>query len=204
MSETMTNETKTRKTDRRTLYTRSVIKDSFLKLIEDTPYDKINVSKLCTGAEISRATFYLHYDNVDAVLDAVIDDALLFSEEGEGSFIDVINVITREGIDSFKQYDALLPACQRIADSERYHALFMEPLVSDRIIHRIAEHEHDAVIPSLMKTGRISEEDAEMIFKFILNGSFAVNRSLGWQKNDRWYRFQELITRFVNGGMENL
>ncbi len=197
-------EKKIRKTDRRTLYTRAVIKDSFLKLIEEIPYDKINVTKICKESEISRATFYLHYDNVDCVLDAVIDDALLFSETEKGTLIDMVDAISKNKNSAFNKKDFLLPACQRIADSERYHSLFMDPLISDRIIYRIAKHEYDAVVPVLMKKSNIKEDEAEMIFKFILNGSFAVNRSLGWQKNDQWYKFQELISKFVSGGMQSI
>lgn len=48
------------------------------------------------------------------------------------------------------------------------------------------------------------EDEAEMIFRFILNGSFAVNRKLGWKKNTKWYNYQKLISKFVNYGMENL
>lgn len=67
---------KERKTDRRTLYTRMVIKDAFLKLKSSLAYNDITISKICTEAEISRGTFYLHYDNIRQVLDEVLDDAL--------------------------------------------------------------------------------------------------------------------------------
>ena len=68
---------KERKTDRRTLYTRMVIKDAFLKLKSSLAYNDITISKICTEAEISRGTFYLHYDNIRQVLDEVLDDALI-------------------------------------------------------------------------------------------------------------------------------
>ncbi len=165
------------------------------------PYDKINVSKICTEAEVSRATFYLHYDNIDCVLDSVLDDALLFSESGEGNFIDLINTVGKKEVDI---NEPILPACQRIADSDKYHDLFMDSQISDHIIHKIAKHEHDAVIPELMKRGNMNESEAEMVFKFILHGSFAVNRTLGWNKNDSWYKFQHLISNFVKGGLNNI
>lgn len=193
---------KNRKIDRRTLYTRAIIKESFLKLIGEMPYDKINVSKICAESEISRATFYLHYDNIDHVLDAVLDDALLFSVENPGYLVDIVDSLSND--DSILNNDSMLPACQRIADSDKYHNLFMDPLISDHIICRIARHEHDRVIPSLMKKGNLKEDEAEILFRFILNGSFAVNRSLGWQKKDNWYSFQNLISKFVDGGLKSL
>lgn len=193
-----------RKTDRRTLYTINVIKEAFLELTRKTSYDKINVSMLCRQAEISRATFYLHYDSLDDVLDSVLDDALLFSEQtGDGTITDVLNII-KTGQSHMLRNEAILPACQRIADSDKYHALFMDPSVSDHIIQRIAAHEKDRVVPDLMKQSNLSEDEAYMVFRFILNGSFAVNRSLGWQKNERWYRYQRILNKIINDGVSHL
>lgn len=54
-----------------------MIKDSLLELLQNTPYEKITVTALCKQSEITRATFYLHYNNIDDVLDELLDDALL-------------------------------------------------------------------------------------------------------------------------------
>ncbi len=193
-----------RKTDRRTLYTNGVIKDAFLELIDQEPYEQVNVTAICRQAEISRATFYAHFDNVEDVLDSVIDDALLFSEHASGNLCDMVSVIRRKGIGPLKEDESILPACQRIADSDRYHRLFMDAAVSDHILQRIASHEKETVVDSLMENSSLSEKDAEMLFRFILHGSFAVNRSLGWEKDARWYHFQELISRFITGGLKEM
>ena len=55
---------KKRKTDRRTLYTRKVIKEALLELLNEKKFDKISVSQLCQQAEITRTTFYSHYNNI--------------------------------------------------------------------------------------------------------------------------------------------
>ncbi len=196
-----------KKTDRRTLYTKGVVKDAFIALIRNTPYDKINVTALCRDAEISRATFYLHFDNVDDVLDQVIDDALLFSDETSGTLLDMIWGFSTEDIcnaDTLRQNENLLPACQRIANSDRYHALFMDSLVSSHIIQRIWQHKRDSVVPVLMKRSGLSKDDAELLFRFMLYGTFAVNTSLGWKKDDRWFHTQNLLNRFINGGIKEI
>ena len=191
-----------KKTDRRTLYTQMVIKDALLELNKETAYDKINVTMVCRQAEIARATFYLHFDSLDEVLDSVIDDALLFSESGSGTVVDVLDIIRSGRSDVLRENETVLPACQRIADSDKYHHLFMDVSVSDHIIQRIASHEHDIVVPDLMAQTGLATDEAEMLFKFILNGSFAVNRSLSWEKNERWYRYQNILGRFINAGIE--
>ena len=60
---------KTQKEDRRTRYTRQVIKEAFLKLLEEKEYPKITVTEICRLAEINRGTFYLHYYDTADVLD---------------------------------------------------------------------------------------------------------------------------------------
>ena len=85
-------ETKERKEDRRTKYTRQVIKDTFLKLLEKKAYPKITVTEICKLAEINRGTFYLHYYDMDDVLDDILTDdpearVLMCSAIGQESVI---------------------------------------------------------------------------------------------------------------------
>ena len=71
---------KARKTDRRSVYTRNVIKDSLLSLLAEKDLADISISELCREAEINRGTFYLHYDNTSEVLDELFDDACFITE----------------------------------------------------------------------------------------------------------------------------
>ena len=71
---------KERKEDRRSKYTRMIIKDTFLELLKEKSYDKINVSQICKNAEITRTTFYLHYSNLDEVFFETLDEALEISK----------------------------------------------------------------------------------------------------------------------------
>lgn len=193
-----------RKTDRRSLYTQNAIKDALLTLAKTTPYMKISVAQVCREAEISRSTFYLHYGSMDDVLDAVIDDALLFSETGTGTIVDTLNVIGAGDTNRLENDRTILPACQRIADSDKYHDLFMDPTISEHIIHRIFNHEKGKVVPYYMRQAHLTEADAETLFKFILHGSFFINQSLGWQKDAHWYHVQEMLGKFINGGVKTL
>lgn len=60
-----------RKTDRRTLYTRKIIMDSYIHLLKEKPHEKIKVTELCRLAEINRCTFYLHFVDVTDVRNAI-------------------------------------------------------------------------------------------------------------------------------------
>ncbi len=50
--------------DRRTAYTRMVIKDSLIKLLEKKHLSEVTVKELCELAEINRATFYRNFMDI--------------------------------------------------------------------------------------------------------------------------------------------
>ena len=52
---------RTVKNDRRVKYTQTIIKETFLSLLEKKELSKITVMEICTLADINRATFYTHY-----------------------------------------------------------------------------------------------------------------------------------------------
>ncbi|RHN36006.1 TetR/AcrR family transcriptional regulator [Collinsella sp. AF29-7AC] len=63
------------KIDRRRRYTLSVIREAFFALLAEVGFAKMTVADICRRAEINRGTFYLHYEDKYALLDALIDEA---------------------------------------------------------------------------------------------------------------------------------
>ncbi|ALB28972.1 TetR/AcrR family transcriptional regulator [Companilactobacillus heilongjiangensis] len=174
-----------RKIDRRTLYTVQIVKDSILKLVEENGYSKITVAKLCRRADITRTTFYLHFDNITAVLNEVLEDALDFQLVSEnGPFND----------------ESFIPACQRVAKSSKYQALFMDSNLTEYIIGRIYSHEKDRMIPDNMKKTNLNQKDADLMFQYTLRGSFYVNYQHHWQRTADWKHDVKLMNYFVESG----
>lgn len=50
--------------DRRVKYTKKVIKDTFLSLLEKKNISNISVKELCEMADINRGTFYRYYIDI--------------------------------------------------------------------------------------------------------------------------------------------
>lgn len=48
-----------------------------------------------------------------------------------------------------------------------------------------------------MSTYKLSEWETDKLFLYTLYGSFAVNKSLSWEKNKEWYEVQELIREVI-------
>lgn len=50
--------------DRRVQYTRNVVREALLKLLDEKPLEKITVKEVCGMADINRATFYRYYTDI--------------------------------------------------------------------------------------------------------------------------------------------
>lgn len=186
----------TRKIDRRTQYTINIVKEAFLELINNHSYSQITVTQVCRQAEITRSTFYLHFNNLTDVLNIVLDDALMISKNSTGTLPNISEL----SIDCLKQNESLLPTCQRIASATKYRALLMDPDLSEYIIGRIASYEREKMIPLIQQRTGLDSQDAETLFSYTLHGSFAINKRHHFIKDDEWYHEVELLNHFINAG----
>lgn len=60
--------------DRRTKYTKNIIKETFINLLEKKEINKITVSEICKIADINRSTFYRYYLDVYDLLYKIQDE----------------------------------------------------------------------------------------------------------------------------------
>lgn len=63
-----------KKTDKRVLYTKRAIRESFLKLLDEKPIEKISVTEICQLAGINRGTFYTHYSDAYDLRDSIEEE----------------------------------------------------------------------------------------------------------------------------------
>lgn len=65
-----------KKTDRRWVRTRKSIRNAFAKLLIDKALEKITVKEIVEIADINRNTFYLHYSNVNEVVEEIENEII--------------------------------------------------------------------------------------------------------------------------------
>ncbi len=71
------NEAKPVKIDRRIVRTRQALRAALMELVQEKEYLQISVEEVASRANVSRATFYLHYkDKDDLLLDQVYEMAM--------------------------------------------------------------------------------------------------------------------------------
>lgn len=180
-----------RKTDRRTLYTHQTIKDIFLELLKKTSYSKITVSEICKKAEINRGTFYLHYLDLDDVLDDIFNDFL----SGTTSTLDHVLCPMKEACS--------YPFCQKIQMESYYQPLFMDEMTASRLLKKFSETGKEAFVTYLMQHSMLTFEQAEALFYFQMNGCLAINKLMIQNHCMDWTQIQQTIDQFLKAGLEH-
>ena len=195
--------------DKRTLITKTAIKDGMLELLSRTSFQYVTVSALCREAGVGRATFYTHYTGLTDVIDELADDAIQTTNRAKAPGLSGIEQLARKmretsDPETLAPYMDLLPVCQRVADNPKYHVLFQDPFIAEYMLMNIYRQERDHMIPYLTKAYKISAEQADKIFLFGVTGAFAVNRSMGWKKDESWFKVQKVLLTFLEGGYNAL
>lgn len=177
--------TEKRKEDRRSIYTRRVIKEAFFEALEEKGrLESVSITDICKRADINRSTFYLHYDDKFALLRHLIIEELS---------ADPVTLALKD-----------IPICQRLPTSPAMQKLFHDPALSPLIAECIIDVRYDEVVPELMNGCGLTEDEARSLFIFMVNGSLAVSRALDWKYDATWENAQRVITRFVEGGTKAL
>ena len=177
--------------------------------MEKKQFDQITVAALCRQAEITRATFYIHYDNLTVVLNELLEDALQTTEHESSNLnsnmLKMLDFITSQrNLTTLEQYDTLLPICQRIANQPKYRVLFLDESLSAYIIKKIYVTERDKIVPLLINQCHLPRKEADKLYLFVIYGAYEVNKSMHWEKNKEWYQLQGSLIRFILGGLDAL
>ena len=168
------------KIDRRRRYTLSVIREAFFALLAEVGFAKMTVADICRRADINRGTFYLHYEDKFALLDALIDEALAAAPRSRER--------RRRLCHARRQTMTIICSTRMTTAYAR---------VAQRVVKRGAEQ----MVPSIMEETGLSREDAYLLFVHNVQGNLAVNRLLGWRRGPEFAHAQELLSAYSEGGI---
>ena len=122
------------KIDRRVRRTRRRLRDSLIELILAQGYDTITIQEITDLADLSRATFYLHYKDKDELLANSLEE--MFDE----LVTSVQDLIFRTSLNANDKQPPSLPAFHHVAE---YHELY-KSLLGDRgvtsVIYRTIDY----------------------------------------------------------------
>ncbi len=169
------------KTDARVRYTRRVIKESLLRLLEERPVNRITVKEVCEAAQINRATFYAHFTDCFDVLSQMEND-LLADFERSLSFASVVDVM-----DMIEQIYAMIAQ-----NAEVCRVLIFQNKDSSLTAKMIAMAHDKTIVRWKEQLTRATESDREMLFTCLSNGLLNVILT-GYSKYER-----EEVVKFVS------
>lgn len=159
--------------DRRVKYTKKVIKDTFLSLLEKKDISSISVKELCDIADVNRGTFYRYYEDIYDLLKKIEEE---FIEEirDSNSMVHMSNhsiyTFTKEILDIFENNKKLVRVLFN-ADSNIY---FLDDVLEVAYEKCIGNWE------SNIDSDDYNELENSVVF--IFNGALGVINY--WVKND--------------------
>lgn len=208
MKKSTLSNAKSRKTDRRTLYTQNAIKDALLEALGEKNFEQITVTDICRRAEITRATYYLHYQTLTEVLDELLSDALQMAEEKcqnpDSDILQILSLLADEAAVDLKGKNTMLPVCHRVAQLPKYQVIFRDETIFGYVVNKIYQCQRTKLVPVFIDSLGLSKKEAEMLTLFVITGTYHVNKALNWKENNIWYIVQSMLLNFTSGGYKAL
>lgn len=153
--------------DTRVQFTKRVLKDALLRLLQTKPIAKVSIKELCEEAELNRGTFYLHYNEPNDVL-----------MEIESDFV-------REKLAFFDPYlkddnpDQLAKLFGAILSNSELSLILFGHNGAPQFTERIKTLVREGVLREWQKEfPKYSRADLEFVFEFVFPG--AMNLILNW------------------------
>lgn len=155
-----------KKTDRRVKYTKMVLKESFIELLETKGISQITIKEICECADINRSTFYSHYYDQYDLMKKIQNELLENVEIYLSAYIENgSSVISVHMIERIFEY---------IKDNARICRLLLSEQGDINFQKRIMMLVYEKNINELTKSGTISQSEAEYIYSFMLTGCIGI------------------------------
>lgn len=167
------------------------IRDALADLLQTKSLTDISVSELSRKAKVSRATFYVHYDNVGDVFDElvgeVMDDVLSFGErfscDGSGC-----------AMHEKPRY------CERVRSEKKLAGVVREARFFPSVM-ALAWEDPDAKTDAVARG--IDPVAMRAVRLFQMSGCHAIASSEFAQRDD-WPHIRHVIDTFIEGGLRAL
>lgn len=182
--------------DPRVIRTRQLILDSFLAQLHNSDFDTITISDITKHATINRATFYAHFPDKYALLEAIFSDSFLqFVVNKVDNHINLTEEMIYELVMALCEYHDSSMTCIKKYDS--VSAIMEENIKTqlEKFILKLITQEHAATDPNTLTTA------ATMISWAIYGVAYQ------WKKNNQQQSssaLAESVVPIVMGGLHIL
>ena len=180
--------------DRRTRYTRMVLKESLMALMEQKDITKITIKELCQRADVNRSTFYAHYrDQYDLLLQ--IEDYIL-----EEINVNLSGFDMEDRCGTFRILENIF--CY-IKDNSGFCRLLLSERGDVQFQKRVMDLCQSRYIEQWLTSQKhVEAETVEYLYLYLVNGSIGVVQNwlrTGMRRSPS--EMAELLLRLVNQGI---
>lgn len=176
------------KNDKRYINTEEKIRNSYTSLRKRYPSKNLSVSDICKDARINRSSFYLHYLNVEALINAMEEDA----------FHELIKIV--------RQYH-----CD-VDIKEIIHHLFREMSIHRNIIEYAIYCSKDSaakfskIVSNIFicrwkEISGLTEEDMEIIYYYLSAGTVAVFKQWIERGYPPYEKYADMLAALMMDGL---
>ncbi|MCI8703175.1 MAG: TetR/AcrR family transcriptional regulator [Anaerotignum sp.] len=155
------------KQDRRVKRTKNLMRSALMELMDEKPFSEITAKDVTAKADLNRATFYLHYTNVFALLDEMENEVV----EKFAQMLDKLEI--RQG--EAWEYPLIGHICDYIVENPKLCRCLLLQSRSDRLAGKLTEIMKQKGRKVRQERGVNPESpEAEYIHQFIAYGAMGM------------------------------
>ncbi|MEK3889468.1 TetR/AcrR family transcriptional regulator [Bacillus sp. FSL K6-3431] len=163
------------KGNRRTLYSKKVITDAFLLLLQEKSLNKITVTEICKEADINRGTFYSYYNDPFDLMKSIEDEMIekmmsAINNSGDESLYEILNLILK---------------------NKEFCKIILNEKSSSRVLNTILNSTYESTIAEKKQLPNANETHIEYFFTYATGGTIEVIRK--WINDDMKVSTEEVV-----------
>lgn len=182
------------KDDRRVRKTKKAITEALINLLQNKELHNITIKELTDAADIHRATFYVHYEDIYD----------LYKQLEDGVIAELSMLIANDSTHSYEHiYTAIV---DYVYANINLYSMFYGPFANQSFQHRVISTLEECYLNIWLYEDNLTEITAEMRFlaSYNVQGSIAI--VIQWLKNECSYPKESVIAllKMVNDNFDNL
>ena len=143
-----------------TQFTSKAIEESFIRLLNERPLDKITIKDIVDDCGISRNTFYSHYRDPIELFDHILHD---FEEQ--------IRTTLYASVQLNDEYGTVLAACRLVQDEPLMGKLILDNITNSKFLSVVLEEIRPTAYQNYREYGITDEHALGMAFDFVAYGA---------------------------------
>jgi AcrR family transcriptional regulator len=184
---------KIEKPDRRVKYTKMVLKQSLLELMENKPINQITIKEICDLADVNRGTFYKHYN----------DQYDLLKQIQEELDFEIKATLNNNLSDTASSSKIITEIIHCIAEQNALCKILFTKHGDTEFLRKIMYNAHSQCINEWQSKSKQNDiQQLEMFYIFIANGISAVVQN--WLRNgmkEKPHEIAAFIENATNHGL---